>query len=266
MDNNDNIKCLPCYDYCESNIAKFNDMLSTKFLNNNFPVNEIGFNEFNEVIHESIEECFKIDPKNVKTKRNRLVNPWITSGLINSINYKNYLYNKWKKSKNKNNKCGDQGLYLKYTEYRMKLTNLIRAAKAMFYSKQFDQCNGNSKKTWTLINELRGKKVNKLNSSFLIDGKVIKERRIIADEFNKYFTSIAVNLNEEANKELCIGIPIISVPHFTNYIEKHVSDSMYFAPCSVDEIQNVIGDLDNSKASKISIRILKICAQLFHPI
>ena len=260
-----NVKCLPCYDYCESNIVKFNDMLSTKFLNNNFPVNENGFNEFNKVIHESIEECFKIDPKNVKSKRNRLLNPWITSGLINSINYKNHLYNKWKKSKRKNNKCGDQNLYLKYAEYRTKLTDLIRVAKAKFYSKQFDQCNGNSKKTWTLINELRGKKVNKLNSSFLIDGKVIKERRIIADEFNKYFTSIAVNLNEEANKELCIGIPIISVPNFTTYIEKHVSDSMYFAPCSVDEIQSVIGDLDNSKASDISIRILKICAPIISP-
>ena len=68
--------------------------------------------------------------------------------------------------------------------------------------KVIDKCNGNSKKTWELINELRGKSVSKTNhSNFVVQGKLVKERRIIADEFNKYFTLLAHNLNENASKQ-----------------------------------------------------------------
>ena len=143
---NDDSKLIPQYDYCESNIIKFNDVLETKLSTCNFTPNEESFNDFTKLIHESIDECFKIDPTQIKTKRHRLTNPWITNGLINSINYKDVLYRNWKKSKTKNDKFGDQNLYQKYKEYRKTLQNLIRNAKSIFYSKKFDQCTGNSKK------------------------------------------------------------------------------------------------------------------------
>ena len=50
----------------------------------------------------------------IKFSRNRLVNPWITNGLISSINYKNFLYENWKKIKNEKNRLGDSELYEKY--------------------------------------------------------------------------------------------------------------------------------------------------------
>ena len=58
-----------------------------------FDANEKVFSEFTEIIQDTVDECFKIDPANFqKSRRNRLVNPWITNGLIKSINYKNFLY------------------------------------------------------------------------------------------------------------------------------------------------------------------------------
>ena len=66
-----------------------------------------------------------------------------------------------KKSKNKKNKLGDSELYEKYKSYRKKLGILVKCAKSKFYSEKFVKCNGNSKKTWKLINELRGKSVSK---------------------------------------------------------------------------------------------------------
>ena len=113
------------------------------------------------------------------------------------------------------------------------------------------------KKTWELINELRGKSNTKLKSSFIINGTIVKERRVISDEFNKYFASIALNLNENASKEWNNALPIIPIPHFSSFIGRRVNDSMFFEPSTNDEISSIINNLDNGKASDISIRVLK---------
>ena len=260
-------KSLPSYDYCESNIIEFNSTLTQKLAIEKFSADEAGFQCFAKCIQDTVEECFKVDPDLLKkSKRNRLVNAWITNGLINSINFKNFLYEKWKKSKNKKNLCGDTEIYEKYKNYRKKLTNLIKCAKKKFYSQEFDKCQGNSKKTWKLINELRGKCQSKSNSSFLIQGNVIRDRRIIADEFNKYFTSVASNLNDNASKQWNHdNIPIIPVPHFSTYLGKRVNDSMFLEPCSDIEVDSIIKNLDNGKASDISIRVLKNCSPILIP-
>ena len=60
---------------------------------------------------------------------------------------------------------------------------------------RFNSVKGNMKKTWSLINELRGKNKRPLNSCFKIDGQLVEDKREISDGFNKFFTSIASNLN-----------------------------------------------------------------------
>ena len=263
----ENEKSSPCYDYCESNIIEFNEKICKNLKIQKFTADEKGFAEFTKCINITVDECFQIDPKTKleSSKRNRLVNPWITNGLIKSINFKNFLYKKWKSSKNSKNKLGDETIYEKYKNYRKRLTYLIRLAKNKFYSKKFDKCKGNSKQTWQLINELRGKSNRKVKCSFIIDGNVIKERRLIAHEFNKYFTSVAVKLNECSMSECYEGIPIIEVPHFSKFIGRRINESMYFEPCTINEIDSIIEDLDGNKASDISIRVLKICKQTFTP-
>ena len=265
-DNDELTKSLPHYDYCESNIIKFNDEITKKLPIENFTADERGFNEFSEYIQKIIDQCFKGDIADIsKSRRNRLVNPWITNGLIKSINYKNFLYEKWKKSKNKKNRFGDQNLYDKYKNYRKRLTNIIKCAKNKFYSEKFDQCKGNSRKTWKLINELRGKSKTKSKSYFMINDTLIKERRVIADEFNKYFVSVASNLNEKAYVDMCYDVPITPIPHFSDFIGKRVNNSMFFEPCSAEEIKSIISNLDGGKASDISIRVLKRCTDVLVP-
>ena len=53
------------------------------------------------------------------------------------------------------------------------------------------------KKTWELINELRGKSKTCIKASFLINGKIVEDRREIAQEFNIFFSSTAKNLNSK---------------------------------------------------------------------
>ena len=55
------------------------------------------------------------------------------------------------------------------------------------------------KKTWALINELRGKKKTNIKASFFIDGELVKDKRQISNGFNIFFSSIARKLNAKLN-------------------------------------------------------------------
>ena len=78
---------------------------------------------------------------------------------------------------------GSEDLYNKYKDYRRILNKTIKIAKRTYYGKKFDLAKGNIKKTWDLINELRGKSKRNIKSSFIIDGRIVTERREIANGF-----------------------------------------------------------------------------------
>ena len=99
--------------------------------------NEESFTVFMKTLTDTIDDCFLIDPEKIKGRRNRIINPWITSGIISSINRKEYLYSKWKKSVSKKNKCGDLQLYSSYKDFRKKLKGIISHAKKLHYLKKF---------------------------------------------------------------------------------------------------------------------------------
>jgi hypothetical protein len=78
---------------------------------------------------------------------------------------------------------------------------VINTAKNSYKCNKILENKENSRKTWRLINELRGKSKRVLKPPFLINNERILERRIIANEFNKYFNSIASNLNNAIEEQ-----------------------------------------------------------------
>ena len=257
---------IPQYDYCESNVIEFNRNLLEKLSISTFSADEEGFEMFLTCFNEVHEQCCKVDPISFnKSKRNRLTNPWITNALITSINFKNYLYQKWKVTRTKKIPRGNDNTYKKYKDYRKHLKHLINYSKKQFFSKRFDQTKGDSKKTWKLINELRGKSKSKLKSHFIINGSLVKTRRIIADEFNNYFSSIALKLNAQAAHNQHAGIPITPLPTFNDYLNKRTPNSIYLYDCNTEEIQNIIKELDSNKSSDISLRLIKMSASITSP-
>ena len=68
-----------------------------------------------------------------------------------------------------------------YKVYRKKLKGMIKQEKRVFYNKRFDSAKGNMKKTWALINELRGKSKCNIKSCFKIDGELVVNKREIAN-------------------------------------------------------------------------------------
>ena len=261
-------KHMPKYDFCESNVSDFIDKLKSEVCDYHsyYAYNESEFNSFANKMTETIDECFKTEGKFKPSKRNRLLNPWITTGVIAAIDRKNYLYKIWKKSKSKNNKSGSETAYENYKKQRQLVNKAIKNAKSNYYSNKFEAANGNTKKTWEIINELRGKKKGSLKPSFIVDDKLIKDRRVIANEFNKYFTSIAHNMNGKLNSDVTGGAVLSDFPSFEQYMDKRITDSIHLSECSSEEIMTIINELQSNKSSDISINLLKRCSSIIAPV
>ena len=121
---------------------------------------------------------------------------------------------------------------------------------------------GNKKKTWQIINELRGKEKHKLKPSFLIDNERIFTRRIIADKFNKYFVKLASNLNQDAYG----NIPITSYPSFESFLSKSNENSIFLEDCTSEEVASIIKELQTGKSSDIPIVLVKAACHIISPL
>ena len=256
----------PKYDYCESNMNKFLESMTNLHLSNEFlQYNEASFETFANKIRDHIEECFRVESENFKrSRRNIFVNPWITPGIIASVNRKEFLYTQWKKSTSKTNVLGDSTLYLKYKDFRRKLKYIIRSAKRLYYCRKFNKVNGNMKKTWALINELRGKSKANIKASFFINGNLVKDKREISNGFNLFFSSVTKKLNSKLHSSRPVGSADQSLnqPNFKKFFNKRVPGSIFMSPCDNEEIEKTIKSFQNDKASDISVSILKKCAHL----
>ena len=145
----------PKYDYCEANIDNFIDKV--QHLNENSrQLKDAGFTNFVTEIKRYSEECFKIEDGRVKKScRNFYVNPWITPGIKSSICKKHSYYKLWKKSKHKDKVQAQiettKAYYEKYTSYRRYLKRMIKGAKRNYYSKRFENAQGNLKRSGPLL-------------------------------------------------------------------------------------------------------------------
>jgi len=136
--------------------------------------------------------------------------------------------------------------------------------KTEYFSGKFAENSGDSKKTWELINRIRGKRRREIKPLFTIDNVKITNRRIIANEFNKYFVSLASDLNTAYND---LGqININSIPSFYDYLPLSNTSSIYMHDCTTDEVSKIISELKNGKASDIPIHVIKQSSKIVTPL
>lgn len=114
-------------------------------------------------------------------------------------------------------------------------------------------------KTWDLINELRGKCKKSIGASFIIDGKIVTERREIENGFNIFFSSIARNMNSKVQSSLPhpAGVEEGEFRKYFKKSHKRTINSVFLQPCDEDEIGKIILGLENGKAGDISVAVLK---------
>ena len=90
----------------------------------NNPNANVAFNNLYETTNKVIDEHIPLSK--VTNKEFKRYKPWITNGILNSINRKNKLYNKYIKSKNDDNKIR---LFREYKTLKNYIIELIRVGK-----------------------------------------------------------------------------------------------------------------------------------------
>ena len=222
-----------------------------------------NFSEFTNLFERTVDKNCKLTKPKI-TKRTPMNNPWISESLIQSIEHKHELKKAWTKTVTKKNPTGDPKLHEKFTKYRNTLSSLIKNTKKSFMHNKFSECKEDRKKTWGLINELRGKTKVKLQASFKIDNNKITNRRAIASEFNKYFISLASNLNNIAQEDIVLSR--LQIPPFHEYLKKPNSNSIVLFDCDATEVTSIISELVNGKASDIPIKVIKSTSHVISPL
>lgn len=267
------VKHTQYYDYSESNVRLLVSSLNQHF--SEHPPN--NFIEFHDTFKTNLDKSCKLSKPKV-SKRTPLTNPWITGGLIASINKKHELHDHWHRAKREKclhnpgklcheikeachcHPCNDaREKHANFTDKRRRVKHVIRLAQRHYTCNKIEDCQGDSKKTWQLINQVRGKQNKQIKPSFMINNERVICRRVIAHEFNKYFVSIASNLNEVYERRIDED-PII-VKSFTDYLPQSCPSSIYLAECTSSEIINIISEFKNGKASDIPTHVMKQCSQ-----
>ena len=173
--------------------------------------------------------------------------PWITKGLLKSINKKNKLY--------KNYICNRSNPQLvKYKTYKNKLILLLRTAKKRYYEMQLDKSKENIKQTWRILNNVINRNKRKASSTLQLhdNGRDISNPEIIANKFCQYFTKIGPNL---ASK---ISPPSKSFREFVNSSSPELMTK--FAPVNLEELFSITNSFKDGKApgaDDIPISVIK---------
>ena len=79
----------------------------------------------------------------------------------------------------------------------MHVENELKKSKKKFYFSKFNKCNGDTKKIYKLLNDLRGKSTDarRIDHLCLKTGGIINEDIQIAEKINEHFSNIVETLH-----------------------------------------------------------------------
>jgi len=188
-----------------------------------------SYNRFDDIVQKCYRKCIP-----VKTcSRRNVKRPWVTQGILTSINMKNKMYMYYV-----NNPC--EYTLSRYKLYKNKLTHVLRVSERTYIKDYLDKYSNDLKKSWSLMNRVIGKKNQKqtIPKEMLdVNGERINEPQMIVNGFNKYFINVGPNLAKKIEKGDVNPV---------SYIGNAQLCSMYAKPVNEDEILKVIGALKDS--------------------
>ena len=243
------------YSYSSKTIEALNKELNGELID---VYKNLDFDSFFMIFKDSVDQCCKLK-KPRYSKRNPINNPWITDGIIDAIEHKNDLYLDWFKSKSNEGDLGNPHLYEKFSKYRYCLKKIIKEQKSRYYRNKIANHSGDLKKIWEVVNQLRGKNKKSIKPNFMVDGVLILQRRVIANKFNEYFTSIATKLNNNKNLNN-------NSDEFRKYMPPSTINTIFLSECTEDEVSQIINQLQNGKASDFPIKVIKKLSPILTPV
>ena len=187
--------------------------------------------------------------KCLSRKKQRLQNkPWISKGILISIRNKQKMYKTHFLQ-------GSNVFKVIYKTYANKLTKVKSLAKKLYIARGLSKCKGDGCKMWeavkTLIPSNSTKKSKATPSELRIDGSLIQNPKLMADEFCKHFTNIADSILDSLNLTSYTS-------DFKHYLPKRVTDSIFMQPTDLAEVFAAIMSLKSNKSCVIDYILTKI--------
>ena len=174
------------------------------------------------------------------------IQPWMTPGLLRSMNVRNRLLKEFLKCRSSENQN-------KYRKYRNTLRLMLRNAKKSYFRSQFEKNSHNPKRLWAdLLEGVQCKtRRSELPDKFEVEGINVEDPILIADQFNEYYSQVAPTLDSSlgpSDKD-----PISYLRHVP------VPDVMSFYPVTQNHLLNVVTALKDVSAGLdgISTKLVK---------
>ena len=232
-------------DYSSNSKSRFLGALPMEYANYNVSNENINtsMNGFDLWVRKLTDKYFPIRNKFISNKR--LQCPWLTTRLIKCIRMKYWLYNRVR--------VGIISLEM-YKAYTNLLKYTLRTAEQFYRKTKFDSLKGNSRKTWSFINEITGRKNHHSINELCINGTNISDNNVIANSFAQYFSTIPIEIKSKIVKPVINLIDII--PNNAN--------SMFLIPATDVEVEKIISKLKRSNERfDLSVIVLKLGSQYF---
>ena len=197
---------------------------------------EESFTLFHNKLMEKIDKHAPERTKRISARK-IIRDPWITKGILTSLNRQRKLYQRMIMDKTDNSRE-------KYTTYRNNLKRLMRVGKRKYLHDKCTEYKQDSRKLWHLINRIIGKENNKSHviESIRTSGVLKTDPHSITSTFNEFFSTIGekyANKHKSTHQESNTLVQQIS----------HNNKSLFLEPCTPNEIKNIIRDLPYKTSS-----------------
>ena len=219
----------------DNTIQKINNDINTMNWSNDLTrLNaEDGFNMFHDRICALIDTHAPETEKIISAKK-VIKDPWITKGLLTSLNKQRKLYTKMLTESSKET----------YKIYRNKLKSLIRTGKRKYLHEKCTEYKQDSRKLWQLINKMIGKENNKTHTieSIRSSDALKYDAHNITNTFNEFFSTIGEKYAEKLK----------SMPMEANTLLNKInqnSQTLFLQPCTPTEIGIIITELPYKTSS-----------------
>ena len=208
---------------------------------------DLIFKSFLRIFYRVLDKHARLK-KTAKRQKREKSKPWVTKGIIKSINVEDILYKDFIRSKIPQER---EYKYSSAFEKYNKSTGLLKSVG----SHTIKAISMKTKRAlWKGINEIiYSKKAHKTNnpSSLLVNNETITNIPQMAEDFYRYFTSIGKTLQQSI---------LPTKTHFLDYLKDPNQNSFFIQPTTAEEVKDIIMTLVGGKStepSSISTILLK---------
>ena len=178
---------------------------------------------------------------------------WVTQGLLKSIKFRDNLYKRLKLTNPNSTNYNTININLK--TYNGILKRSIRTAKHTYFELCFNRFKNDIRNTWKTINDILSKTKLQTKSKTVIveNGVTHKDKEIIANKFNDFFTNIAQTLAREIKYD--------GNKKYKYYLNKRIDTVFTFQNIDEETVRKTIQNLPSKNSSGldgISSKLIKI--------